>query len=173
MKDGIIIKIIKFFDRSIYAIDLKVSRFIRSISITKRYNLVGKCSRCGACCITPSIHVGKMIWNFKPFESAFLGWQKYINGFELFEKEEESRLYVFNCTHFDAKTRSCDSYSSRPGLCRDYPKILTFEVCPIFFESCTMKAYDPKAEDLLNKLDSEKLTDEQMKILKKELYLEK
>ena len=173
MKDGIILKTIKFIDRVCYTIYLKLTRFITRIFGTKHYELAGKCSSCGACCITPSIPAGEIIWNFKPLESTFLAWQKYINGFELIEKEEESRLYVFNCTHFDAKTRLCDSYSSRPGICRDYPKVLTYQVCPIFFESCTMKAYDPKAEELLNKLNSENLTDEQLKLIKKELYLEK
>jgi Fe-S-cluster containining protein len=53
---------------------------------------------------------------------VFLWWQRVVNGFELKATHARERTFVFTCTHFDEATRLCDSYGSRPGLCRDYPR---------------------------------------------------
>ena len=63
-----------------------------------------------------------------------------MNGFELVRSDEESWTFVFRCTHFDPATRSCDSYGSRPGLCRDYPRLLLWQPNPELLPGCGCRA---------------------------------
>jgi len=64
------------------------------------------------------------------------------------EARRAERNFVFRCTHFDPATRSCDSYASRPGMCRDYPRNLTYSALPEFLPECGYSAVYKKGEQL-------------------------
>jgi hypothetical protein len=73
-------------------------------------------------------------------------WHKHVNGFAYVGIDRRNRMLIFSCTHLDPVTRQCDSYSSRPGLCRDYPVNLLEDVRPTFFPKCGYFALSPNAE---------------------------
>jgi uncharacterized protein len=103
---------------------------------------------------------------------VFLCWQKRVNGFELTEAVAGGRLFVFRCTHFDWATRTCDSYDSRPGICRDYPRALLFQPLPEMLDGCGYRAVPPNAAGLRAALEAQGLAPSQLERLKKELHLE-
>lgn len=172
MKDGIVRTFIKLIAGIVYFIDLKITRFFWKLSGVKSYHLRGECSKCGACCVSPSIQVGKLVWNIGFFEICFLVWQKYVNGFEFVDRESQGRIYVFKCNHYNSEKNECDSYFSRPVMCRDYPKALTYQINPVFFKTCTLRPIDKKAKKILDKLQTKNMTEEQIELIKKELFLE-
>jgi Fe-S-cluster containining protein len=102
---------------------------------------------------------------------AFLWWQRVVNGFELSGRDAEARAFVFRCTHFDRATRSCDSYDSRPGMCRDYPRALLWQPAPEMLPGCGYRGVAPNAERLLAALEARPLTPEQRERLRRGLYL--
>jgi hypothetical protein len=57
-------------------------------------------------------------------------------------------------------------------MCRDYPLALIYQPAPEFFADCGYKALSPKRQELLQALEGKSLDDQQMKKLKKGLYLE-
>lgn len=99
-------------------------------------------------------------------------WQEHVNGFELVESVASSRLFIFHCTHFDRATRSCDSYHSRPGMCRDYPRALLFQPLPEMLLGCGYRALPPNAAGLRLALEAQGLAPGQLERLKKDLHLE-
>jgi uncharacterized protein len=68
--------------------------------------------------------------------------------------------------------RLCDSYETRPGLCRDYPRALLDQPVPEFLPGCGYRATAPGARRLLTVLDQQPLTAEQRDRLKRGLHLE-
>jgi Fe-S-cluster containining protein len=116
--------------------------------------------------------VGRFIWYFPLFQRAFLLWHRHVNGFEMVEKRRADRAFIFRCTHFDPKTRRCDSYHSRPGMCRDYPRALLEQANPELFEGCGFKPVARDRVRLLRALEEQPLSEEQRAKLRKELYLE-
>ena len=102
----------------------------------------------------------------------FLWWQRQVNGFELTGRHAAGRVFVFRCTHFDWHSRSCDSYQSRPGMCRDYPRALLRQPSPEFLPGCGYRAVAPNASALLAALERQPLTPSQRERLKKGLHLE-
>ena len=103
---------------------------------------------------------------------AFLAWQRCVNGFELQGSDADARIFVFRCTHFDPQTRRCDSYASRPGMCRDYPRALLYQPHPELLPGCGYRPVARNAKRFLRVLDAQPLTDEQRARLKKDLFLE-
>jgi Fe-S-cluster containining protein len=95
-----------------------------------------------------------------------------VNGFELASTDPGSRVFVFRCSHFDRRTRTCDSYGSRPGICRDYPRNLMWQPNPELMPACGYRAAPPNATGLLAALDEVELTPEQREKLRKGLRLE-
>jgi Fe-S-cluster containining protein len=95
-----------------------------------------------------------------------------VNGFELMRREPEARAFVFRCTHFDRQTRSCDSYDSRPGMCRDYPRLLLWQPNPELLPGCGFRSIAPNAEGLREALDRLDLTPAQREKLRKGLRLD-
>lgn len=69
-----------------------------------------------------------------------------VNGFELVEADRQARAFVFRCTHFDWQTRRCDSYATRPAMCRDYPRVLLDQPWPELFEGCGFRVRAADAE---------------------------
>ena len=83
-----------------------------------------------------------------------------------------TRTFVFRCTHFDPATRACDSYSSRPGMCRDYPRLQLWQASPEFLPGCGYRAVAPGAARLRVLLDGKPMTAEQRARLDRGLHLE-
>lgn len=114
--------------------------------------LQGECRGCASCCEAPSIVVGTFVYFAPAVRHLFIWWQRVINGFELVRAEREARAFVFRCTHFDPLTRRCDSYDTRPGMCRDYPRMLLEQADPEFFSSCGHRAVAKNGEEMLASL---------------------
>ena len=90
----------------------------------------------------------------------------------LVEERRRERLFGFKCTHYDVATRSCDSYSSRPGMCRDYPRGLLYQPSPAILPGCGYRPVSRNAAELLGELEGRALTDEQRARLRRDLYLQ-
>jgi len=95
-----------------------------------------------------------------------------VNGFELVSHDARRRTFVFRCTHFDWTMRSCDSYDSRPGMCRDYPRFLLWQANPELLPGCGYRAIAPNAPGLGASLAELDLTPEQRKKLRRGLRLD-
>ena len=123
MRDGPLLRVVKRLARLRFTVDVAAHRAVRRARGDRPWTLGGECRRCAACCEAPAIAVGSVTWSMPLARRAFLWWQRRVNGFELVRADEDDRSFVFRCTHFDRATRSCDSYDSRPGMCRDYPRL--------------------------------------------------
>ena len=168
MKDGLIRRGVKRFGLGVYYVRL----YLHRSHVDIRYELGGECGRCAKCCEQPGIQVGKLGWYLPFVRWVFLWWHKKVNGFELIEARREDKAFIFTCSHFDEDTRSCDSYDSRPGMCRDYPRVQLEQANPEFLDGCGYKALARNRDDLVQILENQSLTSEQMAKLKKGLYLE-
>lgn len=136
------------------------------------FALGGACERCAACCEAPAIRVHAVVWLAPVLRRLFLGWQEVVNGFVLTEARRPERTFVFRCTHFDLAARSCDSYASRPGMCRDYPRALLFQPQPQMLPGCGYRPVDRNAARVLRVLQDQPLTDAQRERLARELHLQ-
>lgn len=168
MKDGPLRAGVKRFGRVVY--DLRLWLHRRGADI--RYDLGGECVRCAACCESPGIQVSKLTWYLPMARRVFLWWHRVVNGFELTESRRSERAFIFDCTHFDRDTRRCDSYDSRPGMCRDYPRPFLEQANPEFFDGCGFKAVARNRDQLVRILETQPLTPQQMEKLSKGLYLD-
>lgn len=168
MKDGVLRIAVKWMVRTWTSFDLAVTR---RISPPPRYRLTGSCNSCGKCCEAPSFQVGRVTFHLKPLRSLVIAWQRLINGFEFTGVEARIRVLVFKCTHYDPATKQCDSYSSRPLMCRDYPRNLAFEAVPSLFDECSHGIVDVNAESFRAALAQANLTPEQRSNLEKKLLL--
>jgi Fe-S-cluster containining protein len=95
-----------------------------------------------------------------------------VNGFELASTDAQARVFVFRCTHYDRASRSCDSYGSRPGICRDYPRHLLWQANPEMLAGCGYRAAPPNAKGLEAALDRSNLTPAQREALRRGLRLD-
>lgn len=172
MQDGALRRLIKRVARAWFELALSVDRGIRTRRGEHPYRLGGFCEKCARCCDEPAIQIGKLMWYLPLTQALFLWWQRVVNGFVLSRSERESRTLFFECTHFDKQTRRCDSYHSRPGICRDYPRLLMYQPRPDLFDECGYRPIARNANDMLRVLNERNLSDEQLAKLKKELYLE-
>jgi uncharacterized protein len=136
------------------------------------YGLGGECRRCARCCDAPSIQSNALVWHLRTLRASFLWWQRVVNGFELTDTLRSERVFVFRCTHFDVATRSCDSYDSRPGMCRDYPRALLYQPDPQLLEGCGYRPVVGNGARFLRVLDQYPLTPEQKARLSRDLRLE-
>jgi len=101
--------------------------------------------------------VDRLTWYLPTLRRAWLGWHRLVNGFELLETDRATRTFTFRCTHFDPATRLCDSYASRPGLCRDYPRALLAQPWPRLFEGCGYRPVALDADGLREALEQTEL----------------
>lgn len=153
MRDGAIRRGIKAFARLRYAIDLGLTRRIHARRAPLRYRLTGMCNGCGRCCERPTIQVSAWTLRFPLWRALVLAWHRWVNGFVFVEEDRPRGLIAFRCTHYDPATKLCDSYESRPGMCRDYPRPLLEAAVPEFFSECGYSAVDTQAEGLRAALD--------------------
>jgi uncharacterized protein len=172
MKDGIYKKNIKRIAWSRYCFDLAVTRLILKAKGESNYKMQGKCCKCGACCETPMIRTIAPFFYLKSLRWLFLIWHRKINGFELIREDRIKRTFVFNCTHFNTKTKQCDAYSSRPGMCRDYPINILYNTPPLFLPTCTFSAIAKNADQITESLDKLDLPPEKLEKIKKEFFVE-
>jgi len=171
MRDGPFLRAVKRVALFRFQVDLAAHRALRRARGERPWTLGGSCRRCAACCEAPAIAVGNATWSMPLARRAFLWWQRRVNGFELLRADEDDRTFVFRCTHFDRATRSCDSYGSRPGMCRDYPRLLLWQANPELLPGCGYRASPPNAEGLRVALDRLDLTPEQREKLLRGLRL--
>jgi hypothetical protein len=172
MRDGPLLRVVKGLALLRFRIDLALHRAIRGARGERPWALGGTCQRCAACCEAPAIAVGGVTWSVPLARRAFLWWQRRVNGFELVRADEDDWSFAFRCTHFDRATRSCDSYDSRPGMCRDYPRLLLWQANPELLPGCGYRAAPPNAAGLRVALDRLDLRPEQREKLRKGLRLD-
>ena len=173
MKDGPVRRGVKRVALWNFVLGLALVRAIERRRGRIPHELGGECRRCARCCEAPGIQVGWAIWYLPLLRKLFLWWQEGVNGFVLTERQRSGRVFVFRCTHFDWTTRSCDSYDSRPGMCRDYPRVLLAQANPEFLPGCGYRAVAADADRLVRALERASVTREQMARLKKDLRLER
>jgi uncharacterized protein len=172
MRDGPLLRAVKAAARARFFLDLRLTRALRRARRGEWFELAGECRRCARCCEAPTIRAHAAVFHLPLARRLFLWWQRRVNGFELTSADRGQRLFVFRCTHFDWTTRSCDSYDSRPGLCRDYPRALLDQPAPEFLPGCGYRARAPKAAQLLRVLDQYPLSEDQKEKLRRGLHLE-
>jgi hypothetical protein len=136
------------------------------------YDLGGTCRRCAQCCEAPAIQVGRAMLALRSLHGPFLWWQRVVNGFELVEARPARAPVRVPLHALRPTTRACDSYGSRPGMCRDYPRALLWQPRPEMLPGCGYKPVNPRAVSLARALDAQPLTDEQRAKLAKGLFLD-
>ncbi|MDD9937887.1 MAG: YkgJ family cysteine cluster protein [Myxococcales bacterium] len=172
MRDGPGRYVLKRGARAWFELELGVARRLRRLRGRPRFELAGECRGCARCCEAPSIRVGRVLWYFPTLRRLFLRWQRSVNGFELLRAERQGRLFVFRCSHFDWESRRCDSYASRPGICRDYPQALFDQPWPQLFEECGYRPRDRVGDALGTALQNADIPVATRRLLRKKLHLE-
>jgi hypothetical protein len=172
MRDGLTRRVAKSVALAWFYATVGVDRLLARLARRSPFRLGGGCKRCAACCEAPAIRVGWLTWWMPSLRRAFLAWQRCVNGFELQGSDADARIFVFRCTHFDPQTRRCDSYASRPGMCRDYPRALLYQPHPDLLPGCGYRPIRRDAKRMLHILDGQALTSEQRAKLNKDLFLE-
>ena len=169
MKDGPLRRALKAVVRTIWWTEWALRRPLRARA---RWQLQGTCNGCGACCVRPTILVGRIVWRWPTPRRLFVAWQRHVNGFELVGRMRGGvRALVFRCTHYHPDTRLCDSYESRPFLCRHYPSVLLDQPWPELFEDCSHTLVDQQGAGLAHALDQTDLSPEARAALKQKLRL--
>lgn len=172
MRDGPVRTALKWAARLRFRADLAAVRAVRRRRGHTWFVLGGECRRCARCCEAPAIRANALVWHLRSARAAFLWWQRVVNGFLLQESRRADRTFVFRCTHFDESTRLCDSYETRPGMCRDYPRALLDQPQPELLPGCGYRAVAPHARRFLAVLDAQPLSEEQRVRLRRELHLD-
>ncbi|HLL53452.1 MAG TPA: YkgJ family cysteine cluster protein [Myxococcaceae bacterium] len=171
MKDGPIRRVIKRLALLRYAIDLRVTRLVLRTRGEPHYKLAGSCNGCGKCCETPVVQASRPVFRVRSLRWLALWWHRVVNGFELINEDPRFKLFVFRCTHYDPVTKLCDSYDSRPGMCRDYPRNLLYSPLPEFPAECGFYAVYKKAAQLRQSLEQANLPPEKLQQLVEKLRL--
>lgn len=171
VRDGFIRRVIKALARTGYSVSLRLTRARRRWRGEHAFELAGSCQGCAKCCDEPAISVPDAALERRLVFRMFVTWQRIVNGFELSRINTDEGVVYFRCTHLDPATRRCDSYDSRPGMCRDYPRMQLYQPNPELFEGCGYRAIAPNASGLLKVLQEQPMTEEQREKLKDGLRL--
>jgi len=171
MKDGLALGWFKWLVVLSWRVELLVWRALVRLRRRPLWALSGSCTGCGACCVEPSILVGFFTWHFPTLRRLFLAWQRRVNGFQLASAERGTRTFVFRCTHYDPASRRCDSYATRPAMCRDYPRVLLQDAWPELFEGCGFRVVSCNRK-LRAQIDATSLPEEEKAALKRKLRLD-
>jgi Fe-S-cluster containining protein len=170
--DGAFRRSLKRLVRVCFRFDLVVARTVLRMRGREPFVLGGDCRSCGACCESPSLKLGWALWYLPTLRRAVLAWQRHVNGFVLASLDFRSRTLAFRCTHFDRETRRCDSYDSRPGMCRDYPRLLLYQPHPELLPECGHRPIRKDRKRMLRVLDSQPMSAAQRARLAKDLFLD-
>jgi uncharacterized protein len=171
MRDRIVRRSVKRIALVCFTVSLRASRWQCRQEGATPYDLGGSCQGCGTCCEAPAIRVGRAIWYLPTLRRVFLWWHETVNRFHLQSTASGERTFVFTCDHFDWSGRRCDSYESRPGMCRDYPRALLDQPAPVLFPRCGYRALAVHRRELVEILDRQNLAAERLDKLKADLYL--
>ncbi len=171
MQDGPIKATVKLAARLRYLADLKMTRWIKSFSGEPFFRIEGACNRCGQCCQTPVIPVHPILFYLPIFKRMVIGWHRLVNGFDLIREERRAGLLVFECSHWNRVSRRCDSYNSRPGMCRDYPGNLVYAADPELFDTCGYRIVLKNAARMARALEEAGLAPETLQELKANLHI--
>lgn len=174
MKDGPIKGIIKRVTSACYAVDVRLNRWLLGWRDGQApFELRGACRDCGKCCETPCIMVPPLVFHVRLFRRIFLWWQHHVNGFVKIGEDREGHIFIFKCTHWLPDSRRCDSYSTRPGMCRDYPRALLQGSKPDFFAECGYYPVYRNSEAMREALKALNLPPEKLQELEEKLHLER
>jgi hypothetical protein len=172
VRDGPLLRAVKRVALWNFGANLAAARALRRLRGERPWTLRGSCRRSGACCEAPAIAAGRLVWSLPSARRVFLAWHRRVNGFILVSTDARARAFVFRCSHYDAATRSCDSYDSRPGMCRDYPRLLLWQASPELFPPCGYRVTPPNAGRLRAEIERHDLTPEQREKLRRGLRLD-
>jgi hypothetical protein len=171
MRDGPVRAFIKtrLADSYLKSVDARRERLARRGQLA--WALEGDCGGCASCCEQPSIVVGPLVYFVWPLRALFLWWQRVVNGFELKERLRKERAFAFTCTHFDVTTRKCDSYDTRPGMCRDYPRMQLEAFDPELFDGCGYRVVAKNGAEMIRALEARGVSGDQLVQITKKLRL--
>ena len=172
MRDGPALRVLKRLLLWRHVADLTLQRAAWRLRGERPWTLAGQCRRSAQCCEAPAIEAGIITWSLPLARRLFLAWQRRVNGFDLTRVDAEARLFVFRCRHFDWTSRTCDSYDSRPGICRDYPRALLWQANPELLPRCGHRALPPNAAGLRRAIDALDLAPQQREKLRRGLRLD-
>lgn len=172
MRDSLPRRILKRLALAAFEVDLAYDRKWGRHKDRPFYELGGDCRKCAKCCEAPAISVSWPVRRFKTLRALFLGWHKHVNGFHFLRDDRSADAFIFRCEHFDRRTRRCDSYETRPGMCRDYPRGLMYQANPEMLEGCGYRPIAFGASGMLSALKKHNLSEEQMEKLRKGLFLD-
>jgi hypothetical protein len=122
--------------------------------------------------VEPTIYASPIIWHLHIARWLFLWWQRRVNGFDLLREEASSHDLIFRCTHYDPASLRCDSYASRPSMCRDYPRVLLDQPWPELFETCGYRVRARRPERLRAGIEATSLSPEAKAELRRKLRLD-
>ena len=112
MRDVFVLRQIKRVARWHFQANLWLDRAWKTSRGMRLHTLGGECRRCARCCEAPGIQVGRLTWYLPMLRALFLWWQEKVNGWTLVSRDVSSRVFIFECAHFDRETRS-DRKSTR------------------------------------------------------------
>lgn len=136
------------------------------------YSLSGDCNGCGQCCEQFFVVVPKPFYYLPMARDAFLFWHYRVNQFSFKKDDKLARGFWFTCEHYDSESKQCDSYSTRPFRCRDYPIDVLYHPLPELHSECSYSIRSNQSVSWLHALDQANLTEAQREELKKNLHLE-
>lgn len=171
MKDRPATALLKLLARLCWSAELGVRRALGRLREKPRWKLEGSCNGCGRCCEEPTLAVPALFWKLPLTKALVLWWQRRVNGFELLGEDREGNALSFRCSHCDPRSGSCDSYRSRPGICRDYPRVLLDQAWPELFPGCGFHLRALGAEGLRLGIEQSGLPEEKKAELRRKLRL--
>ena len=172
MRDGAFVRAVKRVALLSHRADLAAHRALRRARGERPWTLGGACCRSGACCEAPAISVGRLAWSMPTAAGSSSPGSGGSTGSSWRPRTRRARAFVFRCSHFDRRTRSCDSYDSRPAMCRDYPRHLMWQPNPELLPGCGYRAVAPNAAGLRASIERLDLSPEQRDRLRRDLRLD-
>lgn len=163
--------LIRWLDRARYHLVMGLIRLLLRTRGFPQHRLEGECVQCGRCCVRPSIQTNWLYFRLRSVRAVKMAWHRRLNGWELTEEVPEHKAYVFRCTHYDESTRTCAAYSSRPAMCRDYPRLTLYTMNPSVFDECGFRVVHLRAAAVRRKIEGMELPQQQAEKIRRALDL--